>query len=148
MQALRKVLVLAGLLALCAAPALALPSQAPSNQGTSHAPTTPAGPPSDVPPDNQGTANADSTPGPHASLPEKAKAYGFYCQDQSKKHTEGQTGTAFSRCVTAMAKLATGQTSSPRRACHTESRHHKKGEKGTPFTRCVKAGAKLLGQHS
>jgi hypothetical protein len=47
-----------------------------------------------------------------------------------------------------MAKLATGQTSSPRRACHTESRHHKKGEKGTPFSRCVKAGAKLLGQHS
>lgn len=30
------------------------------------------------------------TPGPNASPPEKAKAYGVYCKDQSKKHVDGQ----------------------------------------------------------
>jgi hypothetical protein len=33
------------------------------------------------------------TPGPGAGLPEKAKAYGVYCQDQSKKHVAGEKGT-------------------------------------------------------
>jgi hypothetical protein len=32
-------------------------------------------------------------PGPGASLPAKAKAYGRYCQTQSKKHVAGQKGT-------------------------------------------------------
>ena len=34
----------------------------------------------------------------------KAKAYGKYCQGESKKRVEGEKGTAFSRCVNAMAK--------------------------------------------
>lgn len=38
-------------------------------------------------------------------MPEKAKAYGVYCKDQSKKHVKGQKGTAFSRCVNGVAKL-------------------------------------------
>ena len=115
-----KLAIAAGVMALSAAPALAA-----------------------TPPDNQGTANKPATPGPSAGLPAKAKAYGKYCQDQSKKPVEGAKGTPFSLCVTAMAKLAKGATENPRQACKAESRKHVKGEKGTPFSRCVKAGAQL-----
>jgi hypothetical protein len=83
-------------------------------------------------------------PPPKAPLPAKAKAYGRYCQDQSKKHVAGQKGTPFSQCVTAMAKLASGQTNSPKAACSALSKKHVAGEKGTPFSRCVAGGAKLL----
>jgi hypothetical protein len=86
-------------------------------------------------------------PGPKAGLPAKAKAYGRYCKDQSKKHEEGEKGTAFSQCVTAMAKLATGKTSSPRKACKALDKKHEEGEKGTQFSRCVSKGAKLLREH-
>ena len=132
-------------LALSAAPAFALPAQAPSNQGTARAPaTTPVGPPSTTPPENQGTARRPVTPGPRATLPAKAKAYGRYCKGQSKKRVEGQKGTPFSRCVTAMARLATGSSQNPRTACRTLSKKRVEGQKGTPFSRCVSAGAKLL----
>lgn len=106
-----------------------------------------AGPPSDTPPANQGTENKPDTPGPRAGLPAKARAYGRFCKDQSKKRSdaaEGTKGTPFSQCVTAMAKLATGKTSSPRAACKELSKKHEDGEKGTPFSRCVAGGAKLL----
>jgi hypothetical protein len=40
--------------------------------------------------------------------PPPAKAYGKYCQGESKKHVKGEKGTAFSRCVkTAAAPPAT-----------------------------------------
>jgi hypothetical protein len=134
MRFLSKLAVLIGALALCAAPAFA------------------ASQPSDTPPDNQGTAHVpgngtshfpETTPGPSAGLPAKAKAYGFYCQRESKKHVDGQKGTPFSQCVTAMAKLANGNTDNPRTACASESKKHVDGQKGTPFSRCVSAGAKL-----
>jgi hypothetical protein len=86
---------------------------------------------------------ASDPPGPKAPLPAKAKAYGHYCQNQSKKHVAGQKGTPFSQCVTAMAKLASGQTNSPKAACSALSKKHVAGEKGTPYSRCVAAGAKL-----
>ena len=106
-----------------------------------------AGPPSDTPPANQGTEHKPATPGPKADLPAKARAYGRQCEDQSKKRSdaaEGTKGTPFSQCVTAMAKLASGKSSSPRAACKALSKRHEKGEKGTPFSRCVVEGAKLL----
>lgn len=118
-----KTIALAAVLALSAVPAFALPAQVPSNQGTAHTP---------------------STPGPNASASSKAKAYGKYCSALSKKHVAGQKGTPFSKCVTAMAKLATEQTRSPSKACKSESKKHVDGQKGTPFSRCVVAGAKLL----
>jgi hypothetical protein len=90
------------------------------------------------------TPTAETPPGPSASADTKAKAYGKHCQGQSKKHVAGQKGTPFSQCVTAMAKLATGRTSSPTTACGAMSRKHVAGEKGTPYSRCVAAGAKLL----
>jgi hypothetical protein len=114
----------------------ALASGTPSNAGA---------------PDNRGTQAASAIrptdqdqPGPSASLPAKAKAYGRYCQAQSKKHVSGQKGTPFSQCVTAMAKLASGTTSSPRAACAAMSKKHVSGQKGTPFSSCVAGGAKLL----
>jgi hypothetical protein len=82
-------------------------------------------------------------PGPGASLPAKAKAYGRYCQNQSKEHVAGQKGTPFSQCVTAMAKLASGATTSPTSACAAMSKKHVAGQKGTPFSNCVSAAAKL-----
>jgi hypothetical protein len=104
---------------------------------------------SEAPPSNPGKSadhkpTTAAQPGPNASLPAKAKAYGRYCQGQSKQHVAGQTGTPFSQCVTAMAKLATGASVSPRAACATMSKVHAAGEQGTPFSRCVAAGAKLL----
>ena len=134
MRFLSKLAVLIGAMALCAAPTFA------------------AGQPSDTPPDNQGTAHVpgngkshfpETTPGPSAGLPAKAKAYGFYCQGESKKHVDGQKGTPFSQCVTAMAKLANGNTDNPRTACVGASKKHVDGQKGTPFSQCVSAGAKL-----
>lgn len=85
------------------------------------------------------------SPGPGASLPEKAKAYGRYCQGQSKKHVEGQKGTPFSQCVTAMAKAARDERLTARQACKGLSKKHVKGVKGTPFSKCVKGVAKLRG---
>jgi len=101
-------------------------------------------------PGNKGTQTAAAaqyqpgTPGPGASLPAKAKAYGVYCRWASKTHVAGTPGTQFSKCVTDMAKLATGVTSSPRTACATLSKARVAGQKGTPFSLCVAAGAKLL----
>jgi hypothetical protein len=135
MRFLSKLVVLIGALALSAAPALAAgppSSTPPNNQGTSHLP------------DNQGKTHFPSTtPGPNAGLPAKAKAYGFYCKGESKKHVDGQKGTPFSQCVTAMAKLANDNTNNPRSACTGESKKHVDGQKGTPFSQCVSAGAKL-----
>lgn len=112
----------------------------PSNQGTEHKP-------SETPPSDEGTESRPATPGPRAGLPAKAKAYGRYCKDQSKKRSdaaEGTKGTPFSQCVTAMAKVATDVTDSPRKACKDLSREHTAGEKGTPFSTCVRQAAKLL----
>jgi hypothetical protein len=87
-----------------------------------------------------GAKGPSSASGPAAH----GKAYGFYCQNQSKAHVAGQKGTPFSQCVTAMARLATGKADSPRAACAGLSKAHTAGEKGTPFSRCVSAGVKLL----
>ena len=119
-------------MALSAAPVLAAQPDGvpPVNQGTAHNPDK----------SNQGN---DSTPGPKAGLPAKAKAYGKYCQGESKKHVDGQKGTPFSQCVTGMAKLANGNTDNPAKACKGESKEHVDGQKGTPYSQCVSAAAKL-----
>jgi hypothetical protein len=91
-----------------------------------------------------GSPTDTGQPGPSASLPAKAKAYGHYCQNQSKKHVAGQKGTPFSQCVTAMAKLGTSSSTSPKTACAAMSKKHVPGQKGTPFSNCVSGGANLL----
>ncbi|HTN23781.1 MAG TPA: hypothetical protein VL120_07310 [Solirubrobacteraceae bacterium] len=133
-----KTLALTAVLALSAVPAFALPAQVPSNPGTAHIP------------DNAGTQTAPTNPGRPAnpgsqssSNSSKAKAYGKLCADQSKKHVAGEHGTPFSKCVTAMAKVA-GGSKNPTSACKTESKKHVAGQHGTPFSKCVSAAAKLL----
>jgi hypothetical protein len=134
-----KLVMLTSTLAFSAAPALALgpPSGTPipTNAGTAHMPADPG---------SQAASHAPTNPGPSASLPAKAKAYGKYCQNESKQHISGTTGTAFSKCVTDMAKLAKGSTKNPRTACKNESKQHAAGQHGTPFSLCVSGGAKLL----
>jgi hypothetical protein len=85
----------------------------------------------------------DGTPNYETAPPPQAKAYGKYCQGESKKHVEGEKGTAFSRCVTTMAHAANHENQSPREACKGKSKKHVKGEKGTEFSRCVTGVAKL-----
>ncbi len=87
-------------------------------------------------------AGADDHPtGPPATTP--ATAYGAACKGESKKHVAGQSGTPFSQCVTAMAKLDSGKSSNPTSACKALSKKHVAGQPGTPFSQCVKAAAKL-----
>ncbi|HTU14149.1 MAG TPA: hypothetical protein VMF31_03035 [Solirubrobacterales bacterium] len=83
------------------------------------------------------------TPGPKADHAAKAKAYGKFCQGQSKKHVKGTKGTPFSNCVNAMAKVAKDDMLKPKDACKPLSKKHVKGEKGTPFSRCVVAANEL-----
>jgi hypothetical protein len=92
---------------------------------------------------NPAPEKPEKTPGPSAGLPEKAKAYGVYCKDQSKKHVAGQKGTPFSQCVNAMAKAASSEKLSPGKACKGMSKKHVKGQKGTAFSRCVNGVAKM-----
>jgi hypothetical protein len=125
--------LVAGTFALAAFPALGV-----ANHGESHGKSKTA-------PHGQGPTYTpgDPTPGPKEGLPAQAKAYGRYCQGESKKHVKGEQGTAFSRCVKAMAKAANNERQSPGKACKGLSKKHVKGEKGTEFSRCVKAAAKL-----
>jgi hypothetical protein len=134
MKITTKTAVLTVAVALAASPALAVTPVDPGSNGGQHSG-------SDVPSKHNSNNHG---PGPHASLPVKAKAYGRYCQGFSKKHVAGTKGTPFSRCVTAMARLGSGRTDSPRIACRDLSKKHVAGTKGTPFSRCVSAGAKLL----
>jgi hypothetical protein len=148
---IRRATALVALLALAAVPAMAAANQPstvpPENQGTAHRhqASQPQGP-NYNPAGNPNNGN----PGPKASLPEKAKAYGVYCRNESKQHVAGQKGTPFSQCVTAMAKLKQANSGgseenslSPGQACKAESKKHVAGQKGTPFSQCVTAAAKM-----
>jgi len=76
---MRKALLAASVMALASTPAWALPSQAPSNGGTSHAPeTTPVGPPSGTPSSgsNPGAANRSERGGSEATHSEGAGTAG------------------------------------------------------------------------
>jgi hypothetical protein len=68
----------------------------------------------------------------------KGKAYGYYCRGESKKHVKGEKGTAFSRCVKALARAEKNDSLHPKKACKGLSKKHVKGAKGTEFSRCVK----------
>ena len=125
-----KLTVLLGALVLATVPAMALVRGRQSDPGSQG-----KGPPSETP--------ANPTPGPKAPLPDKAKAYGVYCKDQSREHVKGEKGTPFSQCVTAMARAANNEDLTPSQACKEMSRKHVKGEQGTPFSRCVVAAAQL-----
>lgn len=81
--------------------------------------------------------------GPKQGKQPHGKAYGYWCRGESKKHEKGKKGTAFSRCVTALAHAAHNNDLSPGQACKGLSKKHQKGEKGTAFSRCVTDVAKM-----
>jgi hypothetical protein len=111
-----KVVLLVGVLALAAAPAAALAVQ-PAEPGNGH-----------------GAAGEGPQP---SSPPPTEKAYGYYCQDQSKEHVAGIPGTPFSTCVKAHELAAAHPNMRPGQVCKGTSGKHVKGEKGTPHSRCV-----------
>ena len=59
----------------------------------------------------------DKPPNPPKGTPPKGKAYGYYCKGQSKKHVKGEKGTAFSRCVKALAQADKNDNLNPKKAC-------------------------------
>ena len=114
----------------------------PGNSGNSGNPGKPSSP-------GNSAAHRPSTrerPAPGATPAAKAKAYGRWCQNQSKHYVAGHAGTQFGLCLTAMAKLATGVTHEPWTACRLLSRRPVSGQTGSPFSRCVIAGTRLLNE--
>jgi hypothetical protein len=71
----------------------------------------------------------------------KERAYGKHC---GRKTTIASGAASRVKCIDAMAKLASGASSSPRKACRELSRKRSKGKRRSPFARCVTEGAKLL----
>lgn len=145
---MRRIPTIAGcatVLALIATPAFALPAQVPSNPGTAHIPSNSGTQRAPSNPGQPTDPGSQATPGPNAGAASKGHAYGKQCADQSKTHVDGEHGTAFSRCVTAMAKVAHSHVN-PTTACKTLSKKHVDGAHGTPFSLCVSAAAKL--QHT
>jgi hypothetical protein len=128
--------------ALLAVPPAAIAVGRPPVPGNGHRPAGTPAPSADTP--AASTPRAAGTPGPGAPASAKAKAYGKLCQGESKKHVAGAKGTAFSRCVTAMAKAASGEAKTARDACAGLSHKHTAGGHGTPFSRCVVAAAKVV----
>jgi hypothetical protein len=138
-----KIALLVGVLALAAAPAAAPAAQPaepgnghkPAEPGNGHKPAEPAG--GHEPGNGQGAAKPGNGP-EYSPAPPTTKAFGYYCQVESKKHVAGTPGTPFSTCVKAHKLAAAHPNMSPGRACKaTTGKHIVKGEKGTPHSRCV-----------
>ena len=102
-------------------------------------------------PDVPGTDNTTPTDGGTGTTPAPAPApqaathpLGYYCKGESKRRQRGQQRSPFNQCVSAMAKLSKGSTSSPAAACKGLSRRHVSGAKSTPYALCVAGGQQLL----
>lgn len=97
---------------------------------------------SGAPGQNKTTTNA--TPNTPSTTSSQTKAFGKYCQNESKTQVAGQKGTAFSQCVVALAHANNNPKTTARAACAAMSRKHVKGQgKGTAYSRCITAVAKL-----
>jgi hypothetical protein len=131
-----KITALASAIVLAALPAAAFAQGGPgANHGKSQS----------APGHTKSTHQAAGTsqPGPGATTTAKTKAYGRYCQSESKKHVAGTPGTPFSDCVNDMAQLSKSSKLNPHRACANESKTPVAGQSGTPYSQCVSAAAKL-----
>ena len=106
-----------------------------TGMGITYTPDGPK-PPTDTPKGPKYDPDKPKPPHPHGGP--KGKAYGYYCKGQSKKHVKGEKGTAFSRCVKALARADKNPNLHAKKACKGLSKKHVKGEKGTPFSQCVK----------
>jgi hypothetical protein len=139
MNRTRKTLTTTALATACvgfaaAAPfALADEPTTPGSETTTTAPTTTA--PTTTTPETPAAPDAPTQA-------EKRQGYGVLCKGVSKKHVKGQKGTPFSQCVTAMAKIDRGETTSAKVACKGLSKRHVAGQKGTPYSQCVTAANK------
>ncbi|HVF78317.1 MAG TPA: hypothetical protein VNA28_08460 [Solirubrobacteraceae bacterium] len=71
----------------------------------------------------------------------KERAYGKHCGAARKASVRSGERA---KCVDALDKLATGRSSSPRKACRALSRKRGKGLRTSAYARCVKAGTKLM----
>lgn len=141
---IRQTLVLLGAAAGLAAigtPALASVGTPPTHPTHPTHPAHPAHPAQ--PTQSTGTA-IGSQAGSTKSLPPQAKAYGRYCQSESKTHVAGTPGTPFSTCVKDMAKAAKSPAPNPHRVCLNESKTHVAHTKGTPYSQCVSGAERLL----
>ena len=78
-------------------------------------------------------------PSAKASAGAKAKerTYGKHCGPKGKS-------PARAKCLDAMAKLASGESASPRKACRALSKKRAQGERRSAFARCVREGRKLM----
>jgi hypothetical protein len=92
---------------------------------------------------NSSNAPGHTKTGSSSTPPSNAKAYGKYCQSESKQHVAGQPGTPFSTCVKDMAQLAKSSKANPHVVCMNETKKHVAGQAGTPYSNCVAAAAKL-----
>ncbi|HEV2770565.1 MAG TPA: DUF305 domain-containing protein [Solirubrobacteraceae bacterium] len=81
---------------------------------------------------------------PAASSTATAPGYTALCRDQSKRRLPGTRASSYSRCVSAMAKLASGQTRSARKACDALSRRRPAGARRSPYAKCLRAAGTLL----
>jgi hypothetical protein len=133
-----KIAILVGVLALVAVPAAALATR-PAEPGNGNAPTEPGNGQKPT----EGTNGQGNGPSYSPESPPTTKAFGYYCQGESKKHVPGTPGTPFSACVKAHETAAAHPAMSPGRACKALPGKHVKGEKGTPHSRCV---AKVIEQ--
>jgi hypothetical protein len=71
----------------------------------------------------------------------KERLYAKHC---GPKRTGSGRPAQRAKCLKAMARLATGKSSSPRAACRALSRKKLSGGRRSAFARCVSAGARLL----
>jgi hypothetical protein len=145
MSITRSIAILAAA-ALLAIPSIAVAVGPPTDPGNGHKPAGTPQPATNPSTDAHATAStpaASDTPGPDAPPSVKAKAYGRLCAKESKKHVAGEKGTPFSRCVTAMAKAASGEAKTARAACAGLSREHTAGGHGSQYSRCVAAASRL-----
>lgn len=90
-----------------------------------------------------GNSGATGVTGPQYTPAPGGNAYGVICRGESKERHEGEKGTAFSRCVTALAHAHNHPNQAPGQVCKGKSKKHVKGEKGTEFSRCVHDVVKL-----
>jgi hypothetical protein len=71
----------------------------------------------------------------------KERAYGKHCGHKGKV-------SARAKCLDAMARLASGNSVSPKKACRALSKKRVRGERKSAFARCVREGTKVMLQAS
>jgi hypothetical protein len=142
----RKILLATGAAALVTTPAWALPSQAPSNDGTDHAPTTPAGPPATTPNDqghsqgHSGGANAQNHSGSHGKSHKcKPHKVAYVAAGLLVGQTLVLDGSTPPPVVTTLAVAAAhGDTYSGDVTVDVKrTNHHARGDKGKTVTYTV-----------